>query len=272
TTRVSTSFLPNSHPAYKPDIILVTSDSVLFHVCTSLINLQSPHAFETMLASPLRSFKEKVVPIDLHSEEMNIIMYIAYGKCPISEFPTLLTIITAIDRMPLLGMTPKDYLVPECPFYSLLLTHTSSNPMEIYCLAGRHGLDNLAISSSGFLLSVSPLSVTDEQAQRMGGVAFKRLMCLHDNRICSLRNLLLQPPRHHPATVRCNFADQRTLFRSWTVAGASILYHAHLEISSGEFQNDLTRLARVIRCEQCSKSMQDRIKDALKQWMDIEVR
>ncbi|KAF9054710.1 hypothetical protein BJ165DRAFT_1399883 [Panaeolus papilionaceus] len=173
--RVSTSFLPDSHPAHMPDIVLITSDSVLFHVCTSLIISQS-----------------------------------------------------------------------------------------------RHHLEDLAINSSSFLLSISPGNITDEQAESMGAVALKRLLLLHSNRVESLRDLLLQVPKYHPVTEECSFTDQRAVSRSWKMASAAILWVAGPDIPSSEIRNNLGSLARVVHCKQCSKMIRDRIKDALKAWLDLK--
>ncbi|KAF9054711.1 hypothetical protein BJ165DRAFT_1440558 [Panaeolus papilionaceus] len=273
---VAPSFLPNSHPAHDPDIILVSLDNVTFHVNRAKILSRSPRAFETMLGShaPLISVqKHTTFMLDIPSNILNIIMHLVYDTSPTSnESRTLDTIIQAVNLMPPLDMAPNDHIHPNCPIYLLLVVYAPLKPMDVYCLAGRHRLEELAGQCLRYILSESftLFNISDDQATSMGATALKRLYVLYQHRITSLRKILFKAPEFHAETEKCDFEGQKTVSRAWGLAIGSILWNEPPDVSSQALQSSLGSLAEIVSCEHCKQAIQDRIKEVLVQWMDAK--
>jgi hypothetical protein len=131
--------------------------------------------------------------------------------------------------MPEYGLIPKELIAPEHPLYNLLLAHAPLRPLDIYALAGHHGIEELARPASSHLLGVSLHQVTDALGIRMGTTYLKRLFLLHRYRMDALKNVLLQPPRFHGLTDLCSFEDQKRLTRAWALGSTYLVW----ELSAG---------------------------------------
>ncbi|PPR06268.1 hypothetical protein CVT24_000887 [Panaeolus cyanescens] len=273
TISVSTAFHPNSHPNASPDTIFTTSDSVWFYTSSTVILSRTPRAFRTLLGVSLRDsrFRDVVIPIDIPSTEFNVIMHLLYGSSPAPHSPTFDTLLKAVDRLPLLDMNPQDYVLPNTPLYSLLLSYAPLHPLDVYSLAGHHDLYTLASQCSPHLLALSLSTITDQQAERMGAVYLKKLLLLHVGRIGHLRDILLKVPDFHPETKKCTFNDQKAVSRAWALGSASLVWDARPDLSSHSIQTSLSQLMEPLLCDQCQMALKNRIKDVVARWTSVKV-
>ncbi|PPR00013.1 hypothetical protein CVT24_009020 [Panaeolus cyanescens] len=270
TISVSTAFNPSSHPQ-PPDTIFRTSDGVWFYGHLKYLIAKSPRAFQTVLGAPLSTsrFRDGPIPIDIPSAEFNIIMHMLYGSSPAAHSPSFETMVQAVDRLPLLDIEPKLYILPNTPLYSQFLSYTPLRPLDIYSMAGHHDLYDLAARCSSQLLSLSLSSITDEQAERMGAIYLKRLLVLHINRIQELRTILMKVPEFHPAVKGCSFTDQKAVSRAWALGSASLIWDAHPDLSTGIIKTSLGQLSEHLTCELCKTALQDRVKEVISRWTSV---
>ncbi len=211
---VSTAFHPGAHliPSVPPDIVLKTSDAVLFYVHRSVLTHVSNNAFGTLLSMA------GIIPVEDDSNILNIILHALYDIPSASYNPSFETLVCAVDRLPLYGLAPHVLITPDNHLFRLLYSHAPHHPIEAYMLAAHHHLDELAVLVSGHLLSFKLDSLTDEMAVRMGARYLKRLFLLHLNRMQRLKEILIvQPPAHGAAGCK---ADPQ---RAWALAAASVV-------------------------------------------------
>jgi hypothetical protein len=227
---VSTTFYPGSkNSPLPPDIILLSSDSVFFYVQSSVLLDASNNNFKSLLPPSPSKSKDHTGPIVSVSESstiLNIILHTIYDM-PCSHYsPSLDALTAAVSALRSYGLSPKAYISPSRPLYTLLLSHAPLYPLEIYALASNYDLYDLAVTTSSHLLSFPLATFTDEMAERVGAVYLRRLFFLHFGRADALKRLLLSPPHPHAPTVWCDFTEQKKLTRAWALASAYLAWDA----------------------------------------------
>ncbi|KAL0070818.1 putative RNA helicase [Marasmius tenuissimus] len=273
---VSTTFFPgaNNH-TLPPDLALLSSDSVFFYVHSDLILAASSNQFQELLPenSPKaaqRSWHNMVVHVDEKSPVLNIILHVVYGMSCAHYSPSFETLSAAVNRLPSYGIQPLAHITTSSPLHTILLSHAPLCPLDLYTLAARHDLYDLAVSTSPHLLSLPLSSITDEIATNVGPKYLRRLFFLHIGRSDALKRLLLPPPNPHAPTPFCDFTDQKTLTRAWALASAYLAWDARPDLSTSFLESALRPLADHLSCDLCKQSLNDRIKNVLVQWSVIK--
>ncbi|KAH9481097.1 hypothetical protein JR316_0005616 [Psilocybe cubensis] len=266
---ISTSFHPNTRPT--PDTTFSAGDGVIFCVYSKIILAVCPTAFSSVIGDPLSHprFRTETILLDAPSAEVNIIFHALYGTSPASNRPDFETLVRAVDRMPTYSLSPKALIRPSGSLYELLLFYAPLHPVDAYALAAHHELHPLAVSVSPHLLSIKIQSISDEAAERMGAIYFKKLLELHLGRFAALKGILLRPPHPHPASKTCSFDDQRKNIRAWALASASLVWDAGPDLSSQMIRNALNPTTENLTCEMCLQTLKDKIKDVVVQWSSV---
>ena len=230
---ISTTFFPGSqHLATPPDTILLTTDNVFFYVNSHLLLAASENKFRDLL--PTSGQPSNAILVPENSTVLNIVLHSIYDISCVHYSPSFAAIITAVNRLPVYGISPKKRIASSAQLFSLLLSHAPLYPLELYALAASHDLYDLAVSTSSHLLSFPLASLTDEMAQYIGPIYLKRLFFLHFGRSDALKRVLLPPPDPHPPTPFCDFAEQKKLTRAWALASAYLAWDAR---PGKKFQN-----------------------------------
>ncbi len=211
-----------------PDIVLLSSDNVFFYVHTHILLAASENGFRGRVTAPTTSTKDadSIASIPDNSTVLNIVLHIAYEMSCTHYSPPFPALISAVNRLPVYGISPKLRIVPSTPIFSLLLSHAPLFPIELYAIAASHDLYDLAVSTSSHLLSFSLATITDEMAEKIGPVYLKRLFFLHFGRSDALKRVLLPPPNPHAPTTLCDLAEQKKLTRAWALASAYLAWDA----------------------------------------------
>ncbi|KAJ7185296.1 hypothetical protein C8R46DRAFT_1287765 [Mycena filopes] len=282
---VSNTFLPSIQLNSRlPDLILLSADLCFFYVHSALLENASANAFHNLLPvaypSPLEDGSEHDYPI-LHLPEtssvVNILLHAVYGLDCAEHSPTFGTLVRAVDSMQVYGITPKLTILPSTPLYVLLLAHAPHAPLPLYCLAGRHGIDDLAVAASGHLLSFPLARLTDADATNMGPIYLKRqaalVLCfLHVGRTEALKRALLPPPRGHPPTKACSVTHQHVLTREWALAAARLAEDLRPGyISTHALELAMRPLAAQLACELCQKALRARVQNLTAEWAIVKV-
>ena len=177
-----------------------------------------------------KSTHDSLLTIILPDESnlLNVILHEIYALSSVPFSPPFETLETAVHRLVhYYGVKPPVRLGPNMPLHSHLLSHAPLHPLEVYALASSFELEALAVASSSHLLSLRLLDMSDAIADRIGPVYLKRLYNLHLSRTNTLKEILLQAPLQlHGETKSCNFSDQQSLGRAWTLATAFLLVDA----------------------------------------------
>ena len=160
----------------------------------------------------------------MDADILNLLLHTVYGMAADPFGPSLVTIKTVIEIMPIYGYSPGAFLAPSTTLYSLVVSHAPASPLECYILAASLDLMDLAVAVSPYLPKISPSEITDKEAEEMGPLYLKRLFFLHLGRNEALKRLLSVPPDSHSATPVCGTVDQDKLRRSWMLAVASLTW------------------------------------------------
>jgi hypothetical protein len=202
-------------------------DSVLFHVNSDDLASASSTAFHAQISKPEAcSHLDEVIDIPDNSDVLSIILCVLYDVPCGGRSPPFKNLEKAIDRMAAYGVIPKAHILPSTHIHALLLSHAFEEPLMLYTLAAHYVLDDLAMSTSAHLLSLSLSDITGDISTRMGPIYMKRLMNLHMQRTDLLKRLLIQPPETHQPTRMCGYAEQKKVSGSWMVIAASLAWSA----------------------------------------------
>ncbi|EMD40889.1 hypothetical protein CERSUDRAFT_111470 [Gelatoporia subvermispora B] len=271
---VSTTFYPGAnHNPLPPDLILLSSDGVFFYVHTHQILGSSDNGFNGLLPAKPSKLKDDlgpVVPLDEPAAVVNVMLHTIYNLSCAHYSPAVDTLIAGVNALAKYGVSPKAYIVPSTPLYSLILSQAPIAPIELYALAGKYDIYELAVPISSHLLAFSLPSLTDELSECMGPVYLRRLFFLHLGRIDALKRLLLPPPHPHPATPTCDFTEQKKLTRAWALASAYLAWDARPDLSTSAMESALCPLAEHLSCEVCQNSLNERIKQLIIQWSVVK--
>jgi len=267
---VSTVFYPGAYPN-SSDLILESLDSVFFYVHVHILLKHGDSIFSSLLSTPLgASKKDRIVHIPETSAILDVILHFLYGESCARQLPSLDIMANAIYRMPIYGIEPKSQVIPSNPSYSYLLSLAPIYPLELYILAARLDLFDLAQSTSSHLLSL-PLSTIDEDtAGRIGAVYLKRLFILRLYRSNKLKSILLQPPYPHPSTAKCTFQVQKDVSRLWALGAAQLVWHTMSDVSPQHIESVFRLLQESIGCALCQTAFSDRLKDVITRWAFVE--
>ncbi|KAJ7598746.1 hypothetical protein C8J56DRAFT_172944 [Mycena floridula] len=254
----------DSVPGDVKDLTIVSNDSVVFCVCSSILIAASNNRFGGLDSSPY------VQPLSDSASTVNIILHLVHDM-PLSELPTFDTLRAVVHRLPVYGLAPKAYISPTKPLFEHFLSYAAIDPWEVYALAAIFDIHELAVAASSYLLSSSLATLTDEMAQRIGSVYLNRLVRLHLKRMERLKRLILSPPHLHPQTDSCSSVEQREVISAWTMKAAALAWEANPGLSPTVLESSFGTLTRQISCLDCQKQIKDQVRKIVIQWMLTQV-
>lgn len=207
----------------------------------------------------------------LPAEELNVMLHAFYDTSCAAHQPSIQTLETTIDKMAsLFGIIVATLITPSSKLFNCLLSCAPLYPLQIYSLAARHTIHELAVKASSHLLSFSLSSLTDEQALKIGAVYLKKLVLLHVQRTERLRDLLLKPPHPHPPSKSCGFKEQRALESMWASVVVNVAWDVRPDLSTATLQRALNPVIERLDCPLCRGCIATRIKDTLRAWASVE--
>lgn len=205
-----------------PDLIVLSSDVVIFHVHSDLLLASSSNHFANLL--PPSFDGNTILRVAELSEVLNIIFHALYGLSCTQLTPTMTALERAVRRFRSYGIEPKDFINASKPLFLVFERFTAMHAVPLYAFAGHFDLYDLAVTVSPYLLSVPLWDISDETLEEMGSVYLKRLFTLRLDRVNTLSNILLHPPPQHMDTLHCDAENQRPLTRGWALAITSLVW------------------------------------------------
>ncbi len=158
------------------------------------------------------------------------ILFAAIYGIKLADIYPIDTLIHAIDLFPRYGVQPKAYVWPSASIYQAIRDQTPLAPFQVYALASRYDLEELAVAASQYLLNLCLQSITDEMTDLVHPKYLLRLFHLHSKRKDALRNILSEPLETHSPTLSCNYSAYERLQRAWFLAVACLLWDAHASV------------------------------------------
>ncbi|GJE85005.1 hypothetical protein PsYK624_010820 [Phanerochaete sordida] len=272
---VSTTFYPNANLHSSPhDIVLISSDAVFFYVHSVVLLRGSSNRFNSLVSSTEeveegtsnKASFGPVVTVPEASSVLNVVLHTLYGMSSLHYSPSNETLLAAVDALARYGADLKKQLAPNTPLFQQILGKSPTAAVEYYAIAGHYDLWELAVAVSPYMLSFPLVDLEDRHVGRMGPFYLKRLFFLHLGRVDALKRLLLPPPQGHPATLDCDFVEQKKLTRAWALASAYLAWDARPDLSTTAMEVALRPLGDHLTCTVCRTSLYERIKVLLVQW------
>ncbi|EKM59805.1 uncharacterized protein PHACADRAFT_250538 [Phanerochaete carnosa HHB-10118-sp] len=270
---VSTTFFPGANLyTSAPDFVFISSDTVFFYIHSAVLLRESSNRFNSLVpALEEEDARRKgnvgpVVPVPQTSAVLNVVLHTIYGLSCLHYSPSNETLVAAVDALAKYGVDIKKHISPSTPLFQHILGKSPTAPAEFYAMAGHHNLWDLGVAVSPYMLSFPLADLEDVYVERMGSSYLKRLFFLHLGRVDALKRLLLPPPQGHPATLDCDFVEQKKLTRAWALASAYLAWDARADLSTTAIEVALRPLADHLSCHICRASLHERIKVLLVQW------
>lgn len=213
TRSVSTAFPAGAHK----DLVLQSSDAVAFHVDYDRLAEASANHFGGILRGPGAS--SRPITVGETAGVLNIILHALYDLPSVQFQPSFATVQMAVEHMQWYGLAASTLVQPGKCVYELLYSFAPRQPMDVYMLASRYELNDLAVKVSPHLLSFEMSGITDEMADGMGARFLMRLMFLHLDRLAALKEILMAPMVSHPGACSAPGESQR----AWALASASVV-------------------------------------------------
>lgn len=272
------------------DLILISADRVLFHLHANRILAPSTNGFAHKWPPQSYSVNSNRVPIILIPEPsplVNLILHCVYDlQCTrfSSTAEDVSDCVTAIIKY---GLPLAAYASQGKALYNLVLSKAPTTGIQMYTLAAQHGLEQLAIAISPFLLSFDLATLTDDLAARMGAVYLRRLVFLHLGRSAALKRLLSPPLNYHAPNDACGIREHDELMNAWSLAIAPLAWDARpgpcpppelrivlnllTDLAPTAIKSALGPLVDVLPCSLCKEGIQQTVKSVVAAWVGIKV-
>ncbi|KAH7904402.1 hypothetical protein BJ138DRAFT_1119451 [Hygrophoropsis aurantiaca] len=269
---VSTAFPADSvDSAYPTDIMLLSSDSVFFHVHRIVLRAASQNAFKLVIPPSFAPISRgHMVAVSETSTVLNIVLHTIYGRTCSDYAPSFEDLSAAVRALVDNDVSLEGYISPATPLGNHILTYAPCRALEIYILAARYCLNDLAIAASRHLLSCNLSSITDDMAVDMGPIYLRRLFTLHTERLESLKRILMPPPHPHPATSTCKFGDQSKVVRAWTLATAYLIWDSRVDLTANNIRAAIIPMEEHLKCLLCREALRSRTNTLIVQWASIK--
>ncbi|KAM5543299.1 hypothetical protein V8D89_003173 [Ganoderma adspersum] len=252
------------------DLTLISSDQAVYNVHRPQIECLSDNGFAGFLLDSLNTSITLSEPASVFDLLVNII----YGISCAHFAPSLETTEATLDALVKYGIHPRLHAFPSQPLYHLLLLHAPLRPIDAYAVAGRHGLEDVAVGISGHLLVYDTSLVTDALATKMGAVYFYRLVCLHQRRLSTLKSIVLRPPAQHSPMPACGerAPARARMAQAWAFAIAELVWDVSPGISTNLLRQKFEDAGDALsaHCKACHGMLQTRIGEVCEAWAAVK--
>ncbi|RPD69773.1 hypothetical protein L226DRAFT_575259 [Lentinus tigrinus ALCF2SS1-7] len=250
-----------------PDVVLATPDQVHLHAHLRRLLHASANSFAGLLADVP---KDRTIMVPERSHVLLIALRVLYGLPCLHLYPALDDVELAIGALLKYGIDLRRLALPSLPLYQLVLSFSSSHPIDAYCIAARYDLEEVAVAISSGLLVYDLSVLPDALAAKMGPVYYKRLTDLQRLRQSALRELLEIPLDSHPPSPFCDDDGQRQLETIWKAAIVKAVWHGSFDIIAQSVLRTYEEERTTTLCLDCKSVLEERMQDAARKWAVVK--
>jgi len=289
---VSTTFFPAAAlpnlETIRSDLIVFTSDRVVFYCHKSVLQTKSTNNFANLLPSAPRldAISSLQLSIGRQAQEgvpepsvtpggmlttiivsetstvFNIVLHSIYQGLSCSRYgPTIEIIAEALAVLPKYGLPAPD---EASEIWVSLLAHAPEHPYRVYAIGAANAPDLVCARASSFTLGLSLGFLTEADALTMGPIYLRRLSFLHAGRVQALKRIISPLPDQHGD---CELGD---LPLAWNEAVGQILLSPQLpNISVPILFTTFGPLVGTSECPQCNANIQARVTTLCEEWGSV---
>ncbi|KAL0579262.1 hypothetical protein V5O48_002766 [Marasmius crinis-equi] len=252
------------------NLILLTSDSVVFYVDEATLLQASSNSFKSLLPITAENQMQRILFMeDIPSAELEYMLQAIYNVRgnTVSAAANIQTLMRAVDRLPVYGISPGTCISPTSHLYQYLLSSAPLHPMEIYALAAQYGMETLAVTVSSHTLVLELSQISEDLSARMGSMYLLRLFQLHTGRTDTLKRLLAAELELHYVTDICNFDKQKRLKEGWNLAVASLSFNLRPDTTTTTIRNTILEHTSDLTCPDCIKLRETHLNKVISEWV-----
>lgn len=199
-------------------MILISSDAVHFYVHFSRLLNASTSYFDSLLLPFLDQDVRVAPPCIKLSEDvhvLDIILRVIYSIAFLQPAAVLGTLLNAIEALHKYGIPLDTHAIPGTILFDGIAAQTHQNALEVYALAAKHDLFEMACNASEHLLRLPLVFLSDEMISQLGTAYLHMLYSLHLGRVYLLQRILASPPQCHESTPLCGPSQRQILQSAW---------------------------------------------------------
>lgn len=239
-----------------PDIAIVSSDHIRFCVHQHRLMQASDNYFGGLLpycSDDIFFTRPDAMTVTViePAAVLDIMLHTVYSSSCEASNPAFDTIVSAIRYLRLRGVSLRVCLAKGAPLFTTFLNRSPLRPVEAFVVAAENRLEDLAVAISPLLLPVNVEEVSDEFADRMGGIYMRRLAALQFRRIYFLQAIIVEAPYPHASVPGCSYKDRQALARAWNLAIAALAViirpGKHCSLWAGSSSTDRNRAHQAYR-------------------------
>lgn len=173
----------------SPDMVLQSSDTILFYVNASLLLSASSNMFNSLIPVANSAPLHRNLPMLNLPESSRIIIVVLHTVYNIpfqQHIPTFRDIELAIASFEVYGIFIAGALSTGSPLHGIVLSFAPTKPIETYAFAAKYEIADLAKCASGHLMSFQLSNITDEMAEKIGARYLKKLVLFHMDRLSAV--------------------------------------------------------------------------------------
>ncbi|KAH8081295.1 hypothetical protein BXZ70DRAFT_1002631 [Cristinia sonorae] len=247
-----------------PDLVLVSSDRVIFYAHTSRLIEESDNAFNgTLRYNQTTTTNGTSLPVPENADVLSVVLHAIYSKSYYQDKPSLETLLSAVRSLKSYGVPLARVVGPSTYLYGQILAQTPENALEVFIVAAQIDHRELASASSAYLHSLQITTISDETAIQMGGVYLKRFILLQMDRERSLERLLSKPPPPHD---ECQELQKDVLSEEWTLMASKLTAGFCADLPEGKLRSAMGSIEKVLWCDFCKEALHARIEEITVHW------
>jgi len=271
------------------DLVIVSSDSLHFHVHQNYLAAISYNSFGGSIPLPPVCYEGLVGPLALpllyspySATVLNLSLLAMYNVDveatePIASLAELTSSITALTAY---GIPLQTSITPLSLIFASFSTycHQPSHALTVYAIASSNcpGLHHLAVYASQFLLSLDLSSITDEMASQVDAVYLHKLFILHMSRVREFKQLAAALPRPHnhenpqASGSPCTENNSGTWNELWAIICAFLTWCATPDLKRVTIRSVLPSVVNRLSCEVCKTALVDRFDELCDSWEAVK--
>lgn len=209
------------------DVVLVSKDAVHFFVRRSRLLDASNSHFAYLLDPYVDQATRQTIQLAEDAQILNIVLHVVYGISFRVYCPPLDILLQTVRTLGKYGVALNIRMLPGTHLYEDIVLKMPYQPLEVYIVAAEFDLFDLARTASGYLLSISLLSLPKATTLRLNTDYLTMLYNLHMSRTIVLQRIVARQPDGHAPNFDCGFSQCQAMKSAWSAAASAFVLKAN---------------------------------------------